>query len=277
MFQACSDAPCLWQDAGVSLTEFPPDVAGLLGRLRDRLAARGDVVGVYVYGSLVTGDYSPAASDIDVIVLVRREPGEAMTRELTELHAALAGTGGPAGQLHCLYVAADAASDPERPCAYWFGDRMTQWQMKLLTRAELATAGAALYGPWPPPGVKPVPVAALQAAVHEEITGYWRRMSRTRRRWLQDSWVDHGLVVLPRAEALLAAGDLITKSEAISRLAGFGVPGSLIQEIRSRRDGRPVTLGRLRRFFRALLARRIMRDGIARLSRLDPSASRLES
>ena len=37
-----------------------------------------------------------------------------MTRELTELHTALAGTGGPAGQLHCLYVAADSASDPEQ-------------------------------------------------------------------------------------------------------------------------------------------------------------------
>ena len=61
-------------DAGVSLTGFPPDVAGLLGRLRDWLAAREDVIGVYVYGSLVTGDYSPAASDIDVIVLVRRRP-----------------------------------------------------------------------------------------------------------------------------------------------------------------------------------------------------------
>ena len=41
-------------------TEFPPDVAALLGRLRDRLAAREDVVGAYVYGSLVTGAYSPA-------------------------------------------------------------------------------------------------------------------------------------------------------------------------------------------------------------------------
>jgi predicted nucleotidyltransferase len=248
-------------------------VAGLLGRLRDLLAAREDVIGVYVYGSLVTGDYSPAASDIDVIVLVRREPDETMTGELAKLHAALAGTGGPVDQLHCLYVAAGAATDPERPCPYWFGDRMTQWQMKLLTQAELATAGVALHGPWPPPGVRPVPVARLQAAVHEEITGYWHRMSRTRGRWLQDFWVDHGLVMLPRAEALLAAGDLITKSEAISRLAGFGVPGSLIQEIRSRRDGQPIALGKLRRLFRALLTRRIMRDGIARLSRVDPSAS----
>jgi predicted nucleotidyltransferase len=246
-------------------TEFPPDVAELLGRLRDRLAAREDVVGVYVYGSLVTGDYSPAASDIDVIVLVQREPGQAMTRELTELHTALAGTGGPVGQLHCLYVAADAASDPERLCTYWFGDRMTQWQMKLLTQAELASAGVALCGPWPPPGIKPIPVADIQAAVHEEITGYWRRVSRKRKLWLQDSWVDHGLVVL-------TTGDLITKSEAISRLADFGVPGSLAQEIRRRRNGHPAALGKPRRLFRAWLARRIMRVGVARLSRIDAPA-----
>lgn len=248
-------------------TEFPPDVAGLLGRLRDRLAARADVVGVYVYGSLVTGDYSPAASDIDVVVLVQREPDEAMTRELTELHTALAGTGGPAGQLHCLYVAAGSASDPEPLRTYWFGDRMTQWQMKLLTQAELTSAGVALYGPWPPPGVEPVPLAAIQAAVHEEITGYWRQVSRKRGLWLQDSWVDHSLVVLPRAEAVLTTGDLITKGQAISRLAGFGVPDTLAQEIRRRRDGDPVVLSRPRRLVRALRARRIMQNGVARLSR----------
>jgi predicted nucleotidyltransferase len=253
---------------------IPPDVAGLLGRLRDRLAAREDVLGVYVYGSLATGDYSPAASDIDVVVLVRHEPGKAMARELKRLHVALAGTGGPAGQLHCLYVAADAATDPERLCAYWFGDRMTRWQMKVLTQAELATAGIALHGPWPPPGIRPVPVAELKAAVHKEVTGYWQRASRGRGQWLRDSSVDHGLVVLPRAEAVLTTGDLITKGEAISRLAGFGVPDWLIGQIRGRRDGQPVTVGPAGRVSRAVLARRIMRDGVARLSRLDPSASR---
>ncbi|HEY2269905.1 MAG TPA: nucleotidyltransferase domain-containing protein [Streptosporangiaceae bacterium] len=247
-------------------TEFPPDVAGLLGRLRDRLAARADVVGVYVYGSLVTGDYSPAASDIDVVVLVQREPDEAMTRELTELHTDLAGTGGPAGQLHCLYVAAGSAADPEPLRTYWFGDRMTQWQMKLLTQAELTSAGVALYGPWPPPGIEPVPLVAIQAAVHEEISGYWRQVSRKRRLWLQDTWIDHSLIVLPRAEAVLTAGDLITKGQAITRLAGFGVPESLVREIRRRRDGDPVVLSRPGRLVRALRARRIMQHGVARLS-----------
>jgi predicted nucleotidyltransferase len=262
-----------WQDDGMLSAEFPPDVAGLLGRLRDRLAAREDVVGIYVYGSLATGDYSPAASDIDVVVLVAHEPGPAMTRELAQLHAALAGTGGPAGQLHCLYVAAGAVGDPERLCPYWFGGRMTHWQMKVLTQAELAAAGVAVHGPWPPPGLRPVPLASIQAAVQGEVTGYWRRLSRQRRPWLQDSWVDHGLVVLPRAEAVLTTGDLITKSEAISRLAAFGAPETLIQEIRRRRDGQPVILGQAGRLSRARLARRIMRHGIARLSRLAPSAS----
>ena len=253
--------------------EFPAEVAGLLGRLRDRLAERADVIGVYVYGSLVTGDYSPAASDIDVVALMGSEPDETATRELTELHTALARTGGPAGQLHCLYVAADAASDPERLCTYWFGDQMTQWQLKLLTQAELAEGGVALYGPWPPPGIEPPPLADLQAAVHAEATGYWRDISRKRKLWLYDTWVDHALVVLPRAEALLTSGEFISKGEAIRRLPGFGVPAALAAEIRARRDGRPVTLSRPGRLVRAIRARRAMQAGVGRLSRLAPPAS----
>jgi hypothetical protein len=35
--------------------ELPSDVALLLERLRDGLLARGDVVGMYLYGSLTTG------------------------------------------------------------------------------------------------------------------------------------------------------------------------------------------------------------------------------
>jgi predicted nucleotidyltransferase len=255
--------------------QFPAEVAGLLGRLRDRLAERGDLVGIYVYGSLATGDYSPAASDIDVIAVVAREPDKAMTRELTQLHRNLAGTGGPFGQLHCLYVAVETACDPERLCAYWFGDRMTQWVVKLITRAELAAAGVALHGPWPPPGVTAPAVADVQAAAHGEVTSIWGPMSRKRKPWLQDSEVDHALVVLPRAAALLTTGELITKGEAIGRLADFGVPDWLIQEIRRRRDGDPVTVGIARRLIRAVLARRLMQDGVARLSQLTPTGTLL--
>jgi predicted nucleotidyltransferase len=254
------------------LVEFPDDVRVVLERLREALAERGDLVGIYVYGSLVTGDFSPARSDIDVVVVLDHEPGESAVRELRDLHAGVAGSGGAAGQLHCLYVAAEHASDPDRLCTYWFGHRMTQWQMKVMTQAELASAGVALHGPWPPPGIRPVPAADIQAAVLAEMRGYWRRFARKRKRWLADDTVDHALVVLPRAEAVLVRGELITKGEAIGRLAGFGVPADLAAEIRDRRAGHEVTLSAAQRLRRGYRARRIMRRGVRRLSRLDPAA-----
>jgi hypothetical protein len=72
-----------------------------------------------------------------------------------------------------------------------------------------------------------VRVDDLRAAVRAEVDDYWRRVAGRRKLWLQGVWVDHGLVVLPRAAALLSSGDLITKSESISRLADFGVPAKL--------------------------------------------------
>jgi predicted nucleotidyltransferase len=250
--------------------ELPTDVALLLSRLQDGLAARGDLVGLYVYGSLATGDYSPASSDIDVIVMVQREPDKAELQELAQLHTAVASASGAAERLHCLYVPVTAGRDPARLHHYWFGDRMTQWELKVMTQAELTSVGVALCGPWPPPGIMPVPAGDIQAAVHQEISGYWRRIARRRKLWLTDLWVDHALVVLPRAEAVLATGDLITKSQAISRLADFGVPAGLAQEIRRRRDGQPVTLTAAGKVRRAWTARRIMKRGVRRLSSLGP-------
>jgi predicted nucleotidyltransferase len=248
--------------------ELPADIARLLDRLRDALAERGDLVGVYLYGSLVTGDFSPARSDVDVVVMLEHEPDQAAVGQLRRLHEALASSDDPPGRLHCLYAAAGDAADPARLRTYWYGDRMTQWRVKLLTQAELAAAGVAVYGPWPPPGLGPVALADLQAAVREEITGYWRRVARRRKLWLQDTWVDFGLITLPRAEALLTTGDLITKTEAIRRLSRFGVPAALADQVRHRRDGQDVALGVPQRIYRAYLARSLMTRGIRRLSRL---------
>ncbi len=250
--------------------ELPADVALLLGRLREELTARGGLTGIYLYGSLTTGDFSPARSDVDVVVMVEDELDQAATGELRQLHIALAAAADPARRLHCLYVPVRTAADPDRLHPYWYGDRMARWRMKVLTRAELASAGVALYGPWPPPGLPPLTTAQIRAAVLEEVGGYWRQMARRRVYWLRDSWVDLGLTVLPRSAAVLTAAELITKSEAISRLAEFGVPAGLAAEIRRRRDGQPVRLGAWRRVRRARQVRQIMRRGVRRLVQTYP-------
>jgi hypothetical protein len=260
----------------------PADVAMVLTSLTDGLVARGDFVGLYVYGSLTTGDYSPASSDIDVVVLLSRAADDAGRQELVRMHEAVARSSPVAERLHCLYVPADSAADPDLLHDYWFGEgwhgeRMTQWQLKVMTRAELMSAGWALHGPWPPPGIEPVPVTAVQAAVRAEITGHWRAVARRRSDWWSDTSVDHALVMLPRARAVLTAGELITKSQAISRLADFGVPAWLAAEIRDRRDGRPVAVPAARRARRAVIARRIMRRGVRTLGALSPAPPREDS
>lgn len=80
--------------------------------------------------------------------------------------------------------------------------------------------------------------------------------------------VDHQLVALPRAEAVLTGGRLIGKPEAIGLLASFGTPGWLVREIAVRRAGRQAPVSWPRRLRRAVTARRIMRAGVRRLSRL---------
>jgi hypothetical protein len=245
---------------------FPPDVSAHLNRFRDGLAASIELRGLYVYGSLTTGDFSPATSDIDVVSVTEREPDSAARERLCSLHLDLASAGSPFTRLNCLYVPAELLGDPEYQHHYWYEDHFTQWHLKLMIRAELAASGHALYGEWPVPGLQAAPMADLQAAVRREVDGYWRLAAAKRELWLKDVWVDHGLIFLARAAALLSSGELITKSESISRLGDFGVPSELAGEIRRRRDGEPVELTEVERQQRASTARRVMTAGVDRLA-----------
>lgn len=243
----------------------PPDVFRHLDRFRDGLVQQVDLRGLYLYGSLTTGDFSPAASDIDVMAVVGPSPGETAREGLEKLHLDLAAAGGACARLNCLYVQAGTLGDPERLHPYWYGDRFTQWQVKVMTMAELAHSGRALHGPWPPPGLPEVSLAELQTHVREHTGEYWPQMLERDEIWLADIWVDHGLVSLPRVAAVLRDGELITKSQAIGRLADFGVPDWLSDEIRKRRAGEdvPVTEQRLAR---ARLTQQIMADGVRELT-----------
>jgi Nucleotidyltransferase domain len=242
---------------------FPAEVAAILEHLTAGLTRTGLVDGLYLYGSLTTGDYSPARSDIDLVaVTVPAELSRPDLGRLRALHEEVASAGGPAARLNCLYAPAGTLADAERLHPYWYGDQFTQWQLKKMTMAELRKAGCALHGQWPPAGLGQVPLADLQAAVRAELRDYWRGKARRRQIWLQDVWVDFGLVTLPRAAALLHDGELITKSQAIGRLSDFGVPTELADQIRRRRAGEDVDISGPDRQARATLARQIMTDGV---------------
>jgi len=246
--------------------DLPPDVALHLDKFRDRLPEAVELRGLYLYGSLTTGDFSRARSDIDLIAVPERRPDRAALGRLESLHLDLGRAGGAFSRLNCLYVTAGTLADPQRLHPYWYGNRFTEWQLKLMTMAELAHSGRALYGPWPPTGLREVSLADLQSHVRDDLDAYWLPMVGRPDTWLEDRWVDFGLVTLLRAAAVLHDGELITKSEAIGRLADFGVPAWLSDQIRHRRAGGDVSLTKPARHTRASLVRKIMADGIRELT-----------
>jgi hypothetical protein len=246
--------------------DVPPEVSGHLRRFTEGLLAVVELRGLYLYGSLTTGDFSPASSDIDVLAVTERRPDAAVTDRLRNLHLELARRGGAYARLNCLYVPDGTLGDPTMLHSYWYGDRFTEWQVKVMTMAELGHFGQALHGPWPPPGLPDVSTDQIRACVRDELTGYWRGLTYRPRIWLQDKWVDFALVTLGRSAAVLHDGALITKSEAVAMLGDFGVPPSLAEEIRRRRAGETVRVTTVRRLIRAVRARQIMAAGIRTLT-----------
>jgi len=242
------------------------DMSQHLDRLRGGLLAVTELRGLYLYGSLTTGDFSPASSDIDVLAVTERKPEGAVLDRLRALHLDLARDGGAYARLNCLYVPDGMLADPDRLHTYWYVDRFTEWQVKVMTVAELHHSGQALHGPWPPLGLPDVSPGELREHVREQLASYWRPLTYRPRIWLQDKWVDFALVTLARTGALMRNGDLITKSQAIAELADFGVPSWLADQIRRRRAGELVHVTARQRLVRAARARHIMAAGIRDLT-----------
>ncbi len=72
------------------LERLRPQLASLGREIADAL---GDAfVGMYVYGSLATGDWHERTSDIDCLVVLRRPPDDGERRKLAALHRAASKT-----------------------------------------------------------------------------------------------------------------------------------------------------------------------------------------
>ncbi|GLZ82001.1 nucleotidyltransferase [Actinorhabdospora filicis] len=233
-----------------------PEVPAFAGRLRELIGP----LAVYVGGSLAFGDYRPGISDMDVIAVTRARPDRRELKTVVALHKELA-----VEKLHCAYLPADDATDLAREHAYWAHGRLYERAVSGIARAELLRGGITVFGPAPEELVPSLSVDEVRRAALAELTGYWSWAVTRRRIWADDLYVDLGLVTLARVAATVDADRLITKAEAIARLGDFGVPVELAEQIRRRRDGETVPLTGRERVQRGDLARRLVREGIARL------------
>jgi hypothetical protein len=228
-------------------------------------AVDGVVAGLYVAGSLATGDYRPGVSDIDAVALVHRAPAPATRAALVAVHQRLSREVDGGKALHCVYVPSDQVAHVGRKHWTWAFDELFRRPFSGLARAELLADPIVVAGPSPSQWLPPMRIDDIRDAVRAELGGYWMKALGKRSIWLQDVYVDIALTVWARADATISDGTLITKTEAIARLANSRLPPDVVDGVFRRRQGQVVALTDDERRDRAAVVRRFLSEEMSRL------------
>jgi hypothetical protein len=131
-----------------------------------------------------------------------------------------------------------------------------------VTRRELCQGGLCLLGPDPVTVIPAVTDAELAGYIRGDLRDYWYPHTNRADLWLQDIWVDLGMLTLARAAVTLREGRLITKKQALDVLASMGAPADVLRDIRDRRYGAAPPIAGEWRAKRGDLARAFVRLGI---------------
>jgi hypothetical protein len=199
-----------------------PVLALLLSSVQDVLGDQ--LVGLYLYGSLSSGDFDPASSDVDFVAVTR----EAITESdpafahLREMHERIATSGQPfADRLEGSYIPQAAwrrydPADAHHPTigVHWpfqIGFHDTNW---VIERAIVRDRGVVLFGPQPETLTDSVSPDQLRTATCQQLTDVWQR------RLDADDWPRAGLyfafavLTLCRALYTLHCGAFCSKPAA---------------------------------------------------------------
>lgn len=188
--------------------------AGVHSILADQL------VGVYLYGSLITGDFDPAVSDVDLVAVMSRELDDRSFSALHRLHCAVAAEF-PAcdNRLELAYITA-AALRTFRTRSSTIGiispgepfHRISAGRDWLISWYALRQDGVALMGPPITTLIEPIPKAAWLIAVGEHVCHFRESVKKPHNK----SALAYIVLTVARGLYTLEYGEPISKIRAAS-------------------------------------------------------------
>jgi len=251
----------------ISPTPFA-DVNEVLAHFRDRLQSllRAQFVGMALVGSLALGDFDPASSDIDFVVVTHTDLDETAVRGLQALHEQFAASGSPwAARLEAVYVP-QAALGPQPSLTALYpqvekGEPLVRmalepgWVFQCWTLRE---RGIAVAGPDPRTlaaqasrQAAPAVRQAMAAAV-VTIAGEWLNAAHHDPPWLD--WLrerpHHTFVVQTLCRLLysLATGEVTSKPRAVQwaqQTLDSPWPALIQRVLAARHQSEPLTPGEI--------------------------------
>jgi predicted nucleotidyltransferase len=212
------------------MTNIPPtpysDVNEILNLLLSNVKEilSNQFVGMYLYGSLASGDFNPQTSDIDFIVVTSEPLSKSLIDELEAMHQRIWASGLKwAPKLEGSYI---PIKDIRRhdsnnaPCPiinegeFYVARHGSDW---IIQRHVVRECGALLEGPDPREIIEPVSPNDLRSAALGVLHEWWFPML-DQPDWLQNHGPNyHGYAVITMCRALhaLKHGAIVSKPAAI--------------------------------------------------------------
>ena len=208
--------------------------------LADRLTTLSWVSGLYVAGSLATGDYVPGVSDLDLVALTDGSPD---TDLISSIHSDLDAGVAAGADLGCAYVALDRRDEQQAPHPTWTHGRLVHRPLTTIPRVELAVHGRTVFGDDVRTAFPPASEEDIREAARSEVCGYWARAVRHPAWWvIEPEIAELSLTAMARGRHAADQGRLLTKTAAIEEA---DAPAWLRDRLRARRRGDPAPLPRL--------------------------------
>ncbi len=212
-----------------SPTPYPEVNAVLHLLLAEAQAVLGqDFAGMYLYGSLSSGDFNPRTSDIDFLIVTSRELPAEKVQALKEMHQRIAASGLHwAKELEGSYIPlADLRRhDPARAMHPSIG---VDWDFGvnphgsdwIIQRHILRRHGVSLAGPPPASLIDPVSPDELRWAVRDTLNTWWRGHLEDPRRLKSRLYQAFAVLTMCRALYTLQMAEIVSKPAAAAWARG---------------------------------------------------------
>jgi predicted nucleotidyltransferase len=212
------------------LAHVPEKVSALLRELAERLPAilGRNLVGVYLYGSLTQRAFDPRRSDVDCIVVTRRDMSDAQFRRLGGWLKRASESNPWVARLQMVFLIRDEVLRlGSKSCLYQFGVlKRTGSDGNPIIWLNVLESGVVLYGPRPESFVPVITPEILFEALAREV-GYLREEIKEKP---ESEWRDvpsyraYAVLTLCRILYSFREGSIVSKRRA-ARWALKHLPG----------------------------------------------------
>jgi predicted nucleotidyltransferase len=199
-----------------------PDVNEVLDRLGTSLVRilGAELIGLYLYGSLASGDFDPNSSDIDFVAALAVKPEARVVDRLRQVHEDLQRSDPWGARLEGAYIDRVALRRHVAGEAHPFLNEDHPLSIAVLdeswviNRAQLRDMGLTISGPDPASLIDKVSGEQMQAAMHQELETWWRPLMQGSPKMQPRRYQSFAVLTMCRALFLFEHGRIASKPTA---------------------------------------------------------------